>query len=979
MECIHCGYDKIQPNFNYCPKCKKPLKNRDHQNDEQPFQQSGVQSEGAPQEKGMLNRVFSGWNYEKAIQNPYEYAVWALKNPNDNRRFLEKWKSQGKDLTRISNAIAEVSRSTNPNVDTTHNPQPQQTYQSQPQQTYQSQPQQTYQSRPPQQTSASTDSANAFVDQVNAPYTTDAASVVRHKAIWKLQPGELARHIAPDEWVYVSEHLSGLVVEEGTSAIVYVDGVEVARMGSGMYVFESKDGQGSPEKEKRGVLSGIKNFLRRLFTGRKHNENAQERSARQNRAQQMDSKIKNESVIDVYLKSDRVFPVVFGNQYLSDSPHGYKPYTVQSRNLDLQVGVSMQMQIGDFKEFVTNYMAARKSISVEDITKKVDNAVFSILRARFRDIDVAERGLDEALLNSVKEHIKRNLGNLLRGVVVVDVLDITTSSEQLERFRKVEEQLYCSEREYDFLTRTNEFRNRLAAEENDQKIRELRDEQSLRNRLDEINRDNILHQDEMEQFVSLLNSQRTIREASNQADLESAMLEIQRNALVSNEEFEIFTEDMANRAFDREQVSEQLRVRSLMATALSKLEVERTLNIANIRKAQAVSEAEFDAYKQEKGHEAEMWDLDAMVYGRQYVFERQKLMDAQERKRAENAFELEEAKHENDLVSVEIAGKRILDEYGDERVVKDYEFGERVKDDQEAREWGNKERGYSLNKKAKEDDITFEYVKNQNEVEIQAKKAAMAEAAKDKDVERLAKKAEIASANMQAMQNAKMQQTIIQGEQNKAKYAHEENIAGIEADVRKADIEAAKQMSAEQLMAKNIGTMDTAAQKAFAESFSNLKEAELTRQNAQQQKEMYEKMIEMAKSNNIDVKEIYTENSSQQMQFMREMMQFIANMNMSASGGQQNMLNSMLGAMQNFANTRINDVKEIKEEYREQMKHEQVRTDKNKRQSLDNTTSAKVSENARVNINVNRHSCPNCGEPIQDRASNFCPFCGNDF
>ena len=177
-------------------------------------------------------------------------------------------------------------------------------------------------------------------------------------------------------------------------------------------------------------------------------------------------------MIDVYLKSDRVFPAIFGQQYLSDLPEGYQPYIIQSRHLDLQVGVSMQMQIGDFKEFIANYLAGRKSVTIADVVKSVDSSVYSILKFRLHEVEVSERGLDEITFNTIKDHLKQNLPILLHGVIVVDVLDIATSNEQLARFRQVEEQLYCSEREYDFLQRTNEFRNRIASEENDQKIRE---------------------------------------------------------------------------------------------------------------------------------------------------------------------------------------------------------------------------------------------------------------------------------------------------------------------------------------------------------------------------------------------------------------------------------------------------------------------------------------------------------------------------
>ena len=163
--------------------------------------------------------------------------------------------------------------------------------------------------------------------------------------------------------------------------------------------------------------------------------------------------------------------------------------------------------------------AAVCGVTIADIVKSVDSSVYSILKFRLRDVEVTERGLDENTFNTIKNHLKQNLPNLLHGVIVVDILDIATTNEQLARFRQVEEKLYCSEREYDFLQRTNEFRNRIASEENDQKIREARSEQELRYRLDEVNKDNLLHDDEMEQFVSLLMNQKAIREAAEAAEL----------------------------------------------------------------------------------------------------------------------------------------------------------------------------------------------------------------------------------------------------------------------------------------------------------------------------------------------------------------------------------------------------------------------------------------------------------------------------
>lgn len=929
MKCPYCGYDKIQPKFNICPRCKKVINQEGLKDVQKKITSSFDYSSRNPQEKGFINRALSRWTFESANADPYSYAAWAYRNPNDNRHFLERWRTEGHDISIIRNAIAEANRARreNPTVDETDVRS------------------QIIDSN--QQTSRQT-ANNTFVEAVNSDQTTDAAAIVRNKAIWKLQPGELARHIAPDEWCYVSEHLEGLVIEEGTSAIIYVDGIEVANMGSGMYVFDDKHAAAAElEAERRkhetqGFLSRMADGIYRFFTGHKRSENSSQREERRRRIQQIMGRLKKDTIIDVYLKSDRVFPAIFGKQHLSDTPDGYAPYIIQSLNLDIEVGVSMQMQIGDFKTFITNYMAGKKTISILDIVKSADASVYSILKYQLRNVEISERGLDEQSFISIKNHLRANLPNVLYGIIVVDVLDITTDNKQLQRFRQVEEQLYCSEREYDFLLRTNEFKNRLASEENDQKIREAKSDSELQQRLDEVNKDNLIHADEMDQFVALLKNQKTIREAQNQVDLDKAMSEIQRNRLVTKEEFDAFNEDLNNQRFNRNQVSEQLRAKSLMATALAKLDIDKTLQIANIQNAEAISEAEFEALKKAKGHEAEGWDLEAAIYGRQYVYEHQKLLN-------ENADALIRAQHENEVASVKRAEQRAAAEYDDERAIKEHERDVKIKKDE-----------HELDIQSQRDNI-----------EIEKEKI-------DISLSQTERMSELAMKNMQAMKEAELAAI-------KAQHEHEEAMADKEADVEKTRIAAEKEMDSDQLMAKNIANMDAAAQTAFAESFSHLNEIELNKKSAEEKEMLYKEMVEMAKVNGLNVQQLQNANAAQQQETMRQMMATFAQMMKDSSFGQQTTMTAMLGAMQNVANEKIKDATAMKEEYRDQAIHQQERTDANQEQALNFTSRVKVSENippvmgtTSVSVRVGQRTCPICGESIMDSDSLCCPTCGAD-
>lgn len=919
MKCPYCGYDKIQPSFNFCPKCKRSLKEQNE------TKQVIGQNESHPQEKGFINRAFSRWTYERAMADPYAYASWAYRNPNDNRVFLERWNRDGNDLSTIRRAISEANRARqeNPTVDRTEVD---------------------ANIIDSNQQSSRRESNSSFVQTVNSDYTTDAAAIVRNKAIWKLQPGELARHIAPDEWVYVSEHLEGLVIEEGTTAIIYIDGQEVAQMGSGMYVFDNKHTAAAEleaerrKHERQGFFSRLADGIYRFFTGHKREESTSQREERRRRVQQIMGRLKKDTIIDVYLKSDRVFPAIFGQQYLSDSPEGYHPYIIQSRHLDVQVGVSMHMQIGNFKDFIANYLAGRKSVTITDVVKSVDSSVYSILKFRLRDVEVTERGLDEITFNTIKNHLKQNLPNLLHGVIVVDVLDIATTNEQLARFRQVEEQLYCSEREYDFLQRTNEFRNRIASEENDQKIRETRSEQELRFRLDEVNKDNLLHDDEMESFVSLLMNQKAIREASNHADLDKAMLEIQRNRLISQEEFDIFENDLKNRYFDREQVSEQMRARSLMATALQKIELDKTFAVTAIKADDEISDAKWEATRKEKGREAEGWDLDAIIYGRKYVLERQQLID-----------EVEKRRLQNDANAETIKGQEQQDAYERGKKLGDHEVDEKIKEDEYQRQL--REREDALNRLQQMLDMEQNVADRETRRKLEEERAT----------------AEL--------------------ELNKLKEDHAFQLskANIDADVKKTEIEAESKMSADQLLGKNIAQMDATAQAKFAESFSHLNELELTKMNAAEQAKLYQQMIDMAKDNGANIQKISSDNATQQMEMMKQVLVTMAQMSTSQTLGQQGLVNSMVGAIQGVANGKIQDAESLKNEYKEEKHHAEARLDETQKQSLNATTRVKVSENmpnmvggTSVNVHIGTMTCPVCGQQIDDKDISCCPICGQD-
>ena len=64
----------------------------------------------------------------------------------------------------------------------------------------------------------------------------DGIEVVRGRAIWNIQPGEVARRIKESELEEV-EKLKGIIVQEGCSALIFANGELVTSLSSGAYLF----------------------------------------------------------------------------------------------------------------------------------------------------------------------------------------------------------------------------------------------------------------------------------------------------------------------------------------------------------------------------------------------------------------------------------------------------------------------------------------------------------------------------------------------------------------------------------------------------------------------------------------------------------------------------------------------------------------------------------------------------------------------
>ena len=722
--------------------------------------------------------------------------------------------------------------------------------------------------------------------------------LVRGKATWNIEKGQLARRITPSEFAQL-DNVQGVLIDEGVTAVVTVDGQFMGMLSGGLYEFATEsvkekaqakaDKEEQEEKEDESFLQKAGNAARRVWrflTGTRDKEKAEARKKRKERVRRNIQRITANSVVNVTLVSTRNFDLLFGSTTNAQGVTDFVPMTVKAKVVDLEMGVSLQMQITNVNDFLVNYLADKNSFSVVDAQRLVQSTIENLLNRMLRNLDYQAEGLPEELVGVIKNQIQKTVNERVFGIEVVQVLDITDQSADFERFRSVEREMFLSETEYGYLQRTGEFRNRLAEETNKQTVQEAKNEEDLRYALSKINQDGLLHDDEMEAFVQLHNSQKRLREAKTEEQEYEALQDLRKCRLVKDEDVAVLEDLLVRKELERTEVTELLRLRVFQSTEEARLKAENALS--NLALQQRFNE------------------------------------------------ELSTARHDVEMTDLELQAQRKRDEY--------------------AREQGSLD--YDEEKRRRVDDLTLEQQKA--EFEHQQRRAE-----KMDDVDVLERKAAIARANMEKMQE------------------HERQLEEMKRQTEELRIKTEAGMSQEQIAAahmKDMAGLDATAQAEMAKMMGSgkEKEAEMLRQQQERERQMYEQMMQMMQQNQQGQQQSAQMTQEQMMQMMQMMMSGMTQMGQNVAANQQAMFNQQQAMQQQ----RIEDAEKMKNEYRDSAIRQQERTDRTQDSALNYTTRVTESNqesNPTITVNANTSVqpvfCPNCGGKATT-ADKVCPHCG---
>jgi len=395
-------------------------------------------------------------------------------------------------------------------------------------------------------------------------------SVIKDRIFWNVQNGEVAHRFNEAEMMQY-DSAKGIIINEGTTAYIRANGVHVAEIKGGVYDFvEPRKLDETLNQRQGGIAGGIRagfRFLSNLVLGRRVKDSMQsnELTQKPNTTTTMSSLIesmKKGEVFSVTLKLDKSFPLIFD---IKD---------IETSTLNATFGVHSFFKIDDFLKFSEYYLSDSDSVSFERMQKEFEPIVKAAIQEIVHNHELKEGRLPEELLQKIKAKIESAAAEFMYGLKLEKIVEVSSKSEDLARFRELSRELYLSEKELEFLVRTNEFRNRLTLTHNTQRLAEARTDADFHRAITEINnnrfvgdarqsldfdkqmqgltQERLLSEDEMDKFYMLLSREKRIREAKNEDEINSALIEIEKTGLLRAEDLENLKRSIRERSEDHD-------------------------------------------------------------------------------------------------------------------------------------------------------------------------------------------------------------------------------------------------------------------------------------------------------------------------------------------------------------------------------------------------------------------------------------------
>lgn len=730
-----------------------------------------------------------------------------------------------------------------------------------------------------------------FCTYCGKPLDAPFVNSQKNKGSWVIAPGEVIRHISESDFANIA-HLSGIIIQPGVSALIFSDGKEIAQIGSGQYDFISDqeidnlaNTRSTGWSSLRGIGINIWRAATRIVMGRKIGDTPKNFTDSQHSREEIIRHLNSSSNISLYFKVDKPFPAIFGYDPFKTGSDSFMPMKVRTRLFDIEVCVSMMLQISDFRECIKYYMTGKESLTTGDIQNAVSPYITRIIQDVLRNEDIDENGITPEISGRIAARLLET-ERFLFGIKITGIPEITCRNEDFDRFRTLAKELYCSEKELDYLRRTNEFKNRLAAVENEQKVTEAQSTLDLKIALDEVNKDSLLHDEEMEAFAQEL----AIRKNARETDM---------------------VEALANSTIRKMEI----------AASIQKKEIVIAADVDNLK-----ANLKFEEYKRDKGYESESIDIEYAIYGKRFAITKRMLEDTFEledmARRQNYKVILEDEDVKTAIINKKLGQKQAVDNYEREKREDEYNFGRRQQEDE-----------YTFNKRAKDDELSY----------IAAKQGISLGA-----LERM-NQMEQSNLDNEARRESIKRQEELRYQQYLADLERQKELDKLQAQTQQTSIYSgmsADQIAAAAIAAGIAnGTISDNAVGSISDMLNSKQEAEAAKTLLRAREEDHIRANFEKDRLMQDQKEFLKDMAGMAFDFSKEAMQTVGSERTLREKEREEHMNQL----SEMHSRRYDEAVALKEEYRTQMMYEQARTDANQDKALDYTTKVTVSANDRNN------------------------------
>lgn len=310
--------------------------------------------------------------------------------------------------------------------------------------------------------------------------------------MWEMQPGQIALRLTESNFSQYGK-ANGVVIPEGYLAMVMCGGKLQSTLEAGIYKFDKK------VPDDGNAVSRIASFFTNLFGGRQKN-------SAQN---QKDS----DAVVQSVQKRVPVEIVVCRSVNFS-LPFTFKNIATSTVRVD--VGLLLSMQVSNLMELYKRYLLDRTVLASETFASELAVYLEDAVKECLLAVAPEKVSLNGELKSALGSKLKDIFTRIFPYIEYLDIVKIDTGREELQRLERLSEEMYLSERELEQLSRRNEFMNRLSQEQNSAELQNAANATEFNRRLAEINRDNLLNEEEM------ANLQRDIQERSENHEFDRA-------------------------------------------------------------------------------------------------------------------------------------------------------------------------------------------------------------------------------------------------------------------------------------------------------------------------------------------------------------------------------------------------------------------------------------------------------------------------